>query len=103
MKTIDSIDFERKQAETQKNKKRTVFNAMIAARILDEAEATVKKEKAAFDTAIDKLMKQVGVELWHTDVDGGKFFWRNGKVESIQYANRFEALEAMFNDNIEWR
>jgi hypothetical protein len=70
---------------------------------LDNAEKNVAVAKTNFDTAMGELTRLTGLVLWHTDKRGGSWFWSDGKNESKQYASRFEALLALYDDDFDWR
>jgi hypothetical protein len=76
------------------------FSSMASG--LDYAEKNVEVAKSNFNRAMDELTRLTGFELWHTDTRGGKWFWRDGKYESKQYASRFEALLALYDDDFDW-
>jgi hypothetical protein len=81
----------------------TVRVALSTARSLESAEKKLEEMRPAFRQASQKIIETIGIELWHTDSTGGKFFWKYGGKESIYYESRVSALRALLDENITWK
>lgn len=79
-----------------------VRSALSAARSLEKAEEKLNEARPAFRKASQDVIDATGMELWQTDANGGKFFWKYGGKESVQYGSRVDALRALLDEQIEW-
>jgi hypothetical protein len=92
------VDYLKSRADIQ-----LVREAISAANKLEHAEYGIKKFKPEFMEASRRITDELGMELWHTEADGGRYFWRYQGRESTLYESRTSALKALLNEEIEWK
>lgn len=95
---------ELKRDETKR--KAFLLDALQAANTLDKAEKDMEDFRKAFKRASQSIIDVTGLELWHTDVDGGLYFWRDEAItpkDSKYYPSRSAAIRALIDDEIDWK